>query len=121
MKIAIKRGISEPPSYYTTLSRKILDFCVTRWTVRANSLISIDVNHLGLITLFVTIMSDREERSNLDAEKTRDIVGMIAYMQKFEFICGIKLSILIYVEVDNIAKHIQGDKVSISNTIQFAK
>ena len=77
----IKSGIVEPPSYYTLLSKKILDFCVTRWTVRANSLKSIDVNHLGLMTLFVTIMSDKEKRSNLGAEKTRDIIGMIAYMK----------------------------------------
>ena len=66
-------------------------------------------------------MYDKEERSNLDAEKNRDIIGMIAYMQKFEFICGIKLSIVLYTEVDKIAKNMQSDKVSISNAMQFAK
>ena len=66
--MAIKRGIIEPPSYYTTLSKKIVDFCVTWWTTRTYSLIPIDVNHMGLITPFVTTLSDKAETPNLDAE-----------------------------------------------------
>ena len=49
--------------------------------------------------------TDKEERGNLDAEKNRDVIGINAYMQKFEFICGIKLSIVLYDEVDKIAKN----------------
>ena len=38
-------------------------------------------------------------------KKNRDIIDINAYMQKFEFICGIKLSIVLYDEVDKIAKN----------------
>ena len=94
---------------------------MTRWTVRANSLKSIDTNHFRLLNLFVEIISDKTEKRGLDAEKTCEVIGLIAYLQKFEFIFGIKLNIVMYKEVDDIAKQMQGDKVSISNAIQFVK
>ena len=46
---------------------------------------------------------------------------MIAYTQKFKFIFGIKLSVVLYYKVDKIAKNMQDNKVSISNTMQFDK
>ena len=51
---------------------------------------------LGLLNLFVAIISDKTEKRGLDAEKTREVIGLIAYLQKFEFIFGIKLSIVMY-------------------------
>ena len=72
--------------------------------MRANSLKSIDTNHLGLLNLFVEIIFDTTEKRGLDAEKTCEVIGLIAYLQKFEFIFGIKLSIVMYKEVDDIAK-----------------
>ena len=119
VKKRIKSGIHAPPSYYTTLTKKVLDFCVTRWTVRSKSLLSIDVNHISLLVLFCDLVSDRVEKKNLDAEKLREIHGLIKYMQSFEFLFGIKLSIVLYSEVDKIATHLQGDKVCISNAMHF--
>ena len=106
VKKRIKSGIHAPPSYYTTLTKKVLDFCVTRWTVRSKSLLSIDVNHISLLVLFCDLVSDRVEKKNLDAEKLRKIHGLIKYMQSFEFLFGIKLSIVLYSEVDKIATHL---------------
>ena len=117
----IKRGINAPPSYYTSLTKKVLDFCVTRWTVRYNSLHSIDVNHLSLLSLFCSILLDKDERRGLKVEKVREITGLIRYMQSFEFLFGIKLSKMLYFEVDKIATHLQGDKICISNAIEFVK
>ena len=119
VKERIKSGIHVPPSYYTTLAKEVLDFCVTRWTVRSKSLLSIDVNHISLLVVFCDLVSDRVEKKNLDAEKLREIHGLIKYMQSFEFLFGIKLSIVLYSDVDKIATHLQGDKVCISNAMHF--
>ena len=80
---------------------------------------SIDVNNLSLLTLFCHILSDSEERRNLNAEKLQETNGLIKYMQSFEFIFGIKLSKMLYCEAHKIATHLQGDKVSIFDAIQF--
>ena len=117
----IKRGINAPPSYYTSLTKKLLDFCVTRWTVRYNSLHSIDVNHLSLLSLFCSILLDRDERNGLKVEKVRKITGLIRYMQSFEFLFGIKLSKMLYFEADKIATNLQGDKVCISSAVGYVK
>jgi len=45
--------------------------------------------------------------------------GLLKYMQSFEFLFGIKLSKLLYCEVDKITTNLQGDKVCISNAMQF--
>ena len=94
---------------------------MTRWTVRYNSLHSIDVNHLSLISLFCSILLDRNERNGLKIEKLRELTGLIKYMQSFEFLFGIKLGKMLYCEVDKIAKNLQGDKVCISSAIGYVK
>ena len=121
VKNTIKQGINAPPSYYTNLKKKVLDFCVTRWTVRASSLSSIDQNHLALLKLFCDILMDRTERNSLNAEKLQEISGLVKYMQSFEFIFGIKLSFLLYHQVGSIAMNLQGDKVCISDAMQFLR
>ena len=121
VKNTIKQGINAPPSYYTNLKKKVLDFCVTRWTDRASSLSSIDQNHLALLKLFCDMLMDRTERNSLKAEKLQEISGVGKYMQSFEFIFGIKLSFLLYHQVDSIAMNLQGDKVCISDAMQFLR
>ena len=81
----IQDSVTVPKNYYTTLRSKIIDFCVTRWTVRAKSLDRILKNYVALITLFTNIMSDQKERLALNQEKNREITGLIKYLQKYEF------------------------------------
>ena len=121
MKNTIKQGINAPPSYYTNLKKKVLDFCVTRWTVRASSLSSIDQNHLALLQLFCDMLMDRTERNSLKAEKLQEISGLVKYMLSYEFIFGIKLSFLLYHQVDSIAMNLQCDKICISDAMQFLR
>ena len=109
------------PLYYTSLSKKVLNFYVTRWTVRASYLMSIDINHLSILSMFAEIMMDKEEKKDLNEEMKREVIGLICYMQKFESIFGIKLSIRFYLGIDTIANNLQGAKVSMSNAIKFVK
>ena len=117
VKGRIKSGIHEPSSCYTTLTKKVLYFCVTRWTVRSKSLLSIDANHLSLLLLFCDIVTDRVEKRGLKADKLQEIHGLIKHMQSFEFMFVIKLSIVLYSEVDKIATNLQGNVVCISNSM----
>ena len=57
------------PSWYTSLSKKVLQFCVTRWTVRASSLLSIDSNHLSIMSLFAVTMLNKEDKNGLNEER----------------------------------------------------
>lgn len=52
------------------LSKKIVDFYATCWTVRANTLIFIDTIHLSLLNLFVEIIPDSTEKRALDTENS---------------------------------------------------
>ena len=93
VKEIIRNCNGNVPSYYTSFLEKAFNFCVTRWTVRASSLKSVDSNHLSIMSMFAEIMMDKEEKKGLNEEKKREVIGLIRYMQKFEFIFGIKLSI----------------------------
>ena len=119
VKEIIKSGINAPPLYYTTLTKKVLDFCVIQWTVTNKSLFSIDVNHISLLLLFYNSVIDRVEKRNIDADKIWEIHGLMKYMQSFEFLFGINLSIVLYSGVDKIVTHLQGDKVCIPNAMHF--
>ena len=65
--------------------------------------------------MFAETMLNKEDKNGLNEEKKREVIGLINYMQTFEFIFGIKLSIRLYQEIDSIANDMQGDNVSISN------
>ena len=117
----IKDSVTDPKKYYTTLRSKILDFCVTRWTVRAKSLNNILMNYVALVTLFTKIMSDQRERSALNQEKIREITGLIKYLQTYEFFFGMKLCIRLYATVDSYSTKLQGDNVNISVAIHYVK
>ena len=116
----IQDSVTDPKTYYTTLRSKILDFCVTRWTVRAKSLNNILKNYVALVTLFAKIMSEQSERSALNQEKTREITGLIKYLQTYEFFFGMKLCITLYATVDSYSTKLQGDNVNISVAIHYA-
>ena len=73
------------------------------------------------MTLFATIMTDTEEKKNLRGEKLSDITGLLKFMQKFEFLFGLKLSILLYKTVDYHAKNLMGDDANISVAVGIVK
>ena len=73
------------------------------------------------MSLFPETMLNTEDKNGLNQEKKREMIGLMNYMQKFEFIFGIKLSIRLYQEIDSIANDMQGDNVSISNALEFVK
>ena len=80
-----RRAVNKPKNVYASLNAKILDFCVTRWTVRADSLKNIMKNYLALQTLFATILTDKIEKKGVNGEKRAEISGLVHHMQKFEF------------------------------------
>ena len=119
IKKEIHDAVDQPKHSYASLKRKILDFCVTRWTVRARSLENILCNYEGIVSLFARLLTDKEERQGLNADKIREITGLVQYLQKFEFFIGLRLSILLYKTVDRHATMLQGDNVNISVAIRM--
>ena len=119
IKKEIHDAVDHPKHSYDSLKKKILNFCVTRWTVRATSLQNILSNYEGIVSLFARLLTDREEKQGLNADKIREITGLVQYLQKFEFLIGLRLSILLYKTVDHHAKNLQGDNVNISVAIKM--
>ena len=116
-----RRAVNKPKNVYASLNAKILDFCVTRWTVRADSLKNIMKNYLALQTLFATILTDKVEKKGVNGEKRAEISGLVHHMQKFEFFFGLKLSIALYTIVDKSATNLQGDGVNISVALRMVR
>jgi len=85
---SIENGITRKKNEYASLKAKILDFCVTRWTVRAGSLKNIMKNYEALLTLFAKILGDSTERNRLNKDKRAEIGGLVKYLQTFEFFLG---------------------------------
>ena len=66
-----RRAANTPKNVYASLNAKILEFCVTRWTVRARSLNNIMNNYLALQTLFATILTDKIEKKGVNGNMLR--------------------------------------------------
>ena len=112
---SLKRNeIAVDSNYYSTLKSKILDFSITRWTVRHRALNNIRKNYIPLLTLFAKILSDNEEKKGLNTEKKAEINGLFHYMQKFEFFFGLKLSEDLYTIIDKTATKLQYADVNIT-------
>ena len=70
-------AVDQPKHSCASLKRKILDFCVTRCTVRASSLENMLCNHEEIVSLFATLLTDKEEGQGLNADKNREITGLV--------------------------------------------
>ena len=60
--------------------------CPTRWTVRANSLLSVMDNYIGLQSTW-----DESLESRLDTEVKSRVIGVKAQMETFNFFFGVCL------------------------------
>ena len=78
----IHDAVDQPKHSYTSLKIKILNFCVTRWTVRATSLENILKNYEGIVALFTRLLSDQEEKKGLNTDKIRESTGLVQYQKK---------------------------------------
>ena len=61
--------------------------------MRATSLENILKNYKGIVALLTRLQSDQEEEKGLNAEKIREITGLVQYLQIYEFFIGLILSI----------------------------
>ena len=83
-----RRAVNEPKNVYASLNTKILNFCVTRWTVRADSLNNIMKNYIALQTLFATILIEKTEKKGVNSDKRAISIGLVHHMQKFDSFLG---------------------------------
>ena len=118
---SIKNGITRKKNEYASLKANILDFCVTRWTVRAGLLNNIMKNYEALLTLFAKILTVPAERNRLNKDKRAEIGGLVKHLQTFEFFFSLRLSIEMYSIIDKKAKKLKGDKVNISMSLGMAR
>ena len=118
---SIEYAVTEKNNVYTSLKAKILEFCVTRWTVRAGPLNNIMKNYEALQTLFARILTDKVEKNGFDEEKRTEISGLVKNLQRFEFFFGLRLSITVYTIVDSHAIYLQGTDVNISSAMEILR
>ena len=59
---SIRSVVKKPKNVYTSLNAKILNFCVTQWTVRVDALNNTMKNYEVLLTLFSKILIDKTEK-----------------------------------------------------------
>ena len=81
----------------------IRHFCHTRWTVKADALLSIIVNYKFLMEVFKESLDDNKTQG--DVKNT--IRGILCHMKKFDFYFGLYLGYTFLHLTDNLAKTLQ--------------
>ena len=81
--------------------------CPTRWTVRANSLLSVMDNYTALQSTW-----DESLESRLDTEVKSRMIGVKAQMETFNFFFGVCLGECILRHADNLSKTLQSSSIS---------
>ena len=64
-------------------------------------------------------MTDKKERQGLNADKIREITGLVQYLQKFEFFIGLRLSMLLCKTIEHHATILQGDDANMPVAIRM--
>jgi hypothetical protein len=86
---------------------KIRVLCPTRWTVKADALLSIIENYETLMELW-----DWSLTTVTDTDMKARIRGVQAHMQKFEFFFGLSLAELLLRNADNLSRTLQSKDLS---------
>ncbi len=81
--------------------------CPTRWTVRAQSLISILQNYTVLQELWDIVLDQ-----NLDSEVRARVIGVKAQMESFDYYFGVCIGELVLSHADNLSKTLQSKTIS---------
>ena len=81
--------------------------CPTRWTVRADSLLSVIDNYTALQNTW-----EESLESRLDTEVKARVVGVKAQMETFSFFFGVCLGERILRHADNLSKTLQSSSIS---------
>jgi hypothetical protein len=101
-------------------STGIRSLCPTRWTVKANSILSIIENYLLLIKTF---KEDLEQTKSMPFEMKTRINGQIGdngYMFKFSSFFGFKLAHFILRHTDLLAKKLQSPNLNAAEGYEMA-
>ncbi len=88
-------------------SKGVHSFCPTRWTVRGETLKSINDNHDELLELWTWSLSVLKDT----AMKAR-ITGVSTVMKKFSFYFGCCLGVCLLRQTDNLSKTLQDPRLS---------
>ena len=88
LKINIQDAVGETSNKHATISAKNLNVCVTRWTVKGQNIYAIVKNYFALVLLFCTLILNTKQKSSLDQDKVRGIIGIIKYLQTWDLLWG---------------------------------
>ena len=81
--------------------------CPTRWTVRADTLLSVINNYKVLLDLWIESLD-----SVKDTEMRARIIGVASQMEKFEYFYSISLGEMILCHSDNLSRTLQKSDIS---------
>ena len=90
--------------------------CLTRWTVRADSLLSILSNYSVLLSTW-----DEALEAAKDTESKARIQGVQAQMKMFDFLFGVSLGEMVLRHTDNLSKTLQDKSFSAAEGQQVAR
>ena len=110
--IVVLKGLCIHPTYILSIFRKKLEnknteksvyvFCLTRWTVRGDTLGSLIKNHNELMAVW-----ENGIKSTKDTEMKARMIGAQASMQKFSFLFGCLLGEKLLSQSDILSKTLQ--------------
>lgn len=89
--------------------------CPTRWTVRADSLLSILSNYSVLLSAW-----DEALEAARDTESKARIRGVQVQMRTFDFLFGVSLGEMVLRHTDNLSKTLQDKSISAAEEQQVA-